>query len=274
MGLAIETVPGYVSDAASATAQAMAPTSSQSFNVRATNGQTGAHLQAMWSDFQDPGYFRIRSPRLHDDVNGIEVAADAGLESPTILDGFDQPLFSQDSLTVEAFFTGAPTATHYSFGCMQIYYDDLPGVAGNFMSWAQIQPMIQSYMGVYVVPGSGGTLGQWGAGVAINSSQDVFKANGAYALMGYITPTGFPAMSLLGTDLGNLNVGGPGSTDPIITRSWFKYMDGMTGRPSIPVINSQNKGSTLVQVVGQAVSTNYPISLLFAYLGPWQGVGG
>lgn len=274
MGLAIETVLGYVSDANSATAQAMTPAPGQSFNVRATNGQTVAHLCSMWSKFQDPGYFRVRSPRLHDDVNGIEVEATGTTPNPLLLEGFNQELYSQDSLTVEAFFTAAPTATHYSFGAMQIYYDDLPGIAGNFKTWAQVQPMIQSYMGVYVNPSSAGTIGSWGTGVALNSSQDVFKANSAYALLGYSTPTAFMAFNIQGTDLGNLQVGGPGTTGSIETRRWFKYMDEMTGMPSIPVINSQNKGATLIQVADSAISTAYPISLFFAYLGPWQGMGG
>lgn len=274
MGLAIETVAGYVNTAASATAQAMAAGNQQSFNVRATNGATGATLGAMWTDFQDAGFFRVRSPRLHDDVNGIEVYSALTNPNPVAIDVLDQPLFSQDSLTVEAYFIAAPTVNHYAVGALQIYYPDLPGVAGNFMSWAQIAPMIQSYMGVYVQPISNATLGQWGTGVAINSSQDVFKANGAYALLGYISPVAVPIIAVQGTDLGNLYVGGPGSIDPIVTRSWFKDQDIRMGVPSIPVINSQNKGSTLASVFGAIASTTYTVSLLFAYLGPWQGAGG
>jgi hypothetical protein len=271
MPQAIETVIGYLSNAATAGAQAMTPGLNQSFNVRATNGQTVAWLEAAWASFQDPGYFRVRSPRLHDDVNGIEMQALSTNVSPLLSEYFAQELYSQDALIVEAFFTTVPTATHASFGGMQIYYDDLPGVSGNYMTWAQVQPMIKSYMGVYVSPTSSATLGNWGAGVALNSSQDVFKANGAYALIGYQTPTLFSAWSILGSDLGNLQVGGPGSIDPLITRRWFPYMDAESGKPSIPVINSQNKASTLVQVASETASTAYPISLIFAYLGQFSG---
>jgi hypothetical protein len=271
MGYAIETVLGYLSNAASTGAQSLTAASGQSFNVRATNGQTTAHLEAVWGYFQDPGFLRIRSPRLHDDVIGIELQGVSTNPSPLADEYFEQTLYSQDSLTVEGYFTSAPTSTHYTGGALQVYYDDLPGVAGNFVSWAEVKARVQSYMGVYVSPTSSATVGQWGAGVALNSSQDVFKANGAYALIGYTTPTTFTSFSILGSDLGNLNVGGPGSTDPIVTRRFFPWMEETSGRPSIPVINSQNKASTLVYVAGPTASTAYPISLLFAYLGQVSG---
>jgi hypothetical protein len=271
MPQAVETVIGYLSNAATVGAQALTPGVGQTFNVRATNGATVAHLEAVWGSMQDPGYLRVRSPRLHDDVNGIELEGNGTNVSPLACENFSQELYSQDALIFEAFFTAAPTAGHASFGAMQVYYDDLPGVSGNFMSWAQIAPQVQSYMGVYVNPTSNATPGNWGAGVALNSSQDVFKANGAYALLGYSTPTVFSAFSILGSDLGNLQVGGPGSIDPKITRFWFPYMETESGRPSIPVINSQNKASTLIQVASETASTAYPISLLFAYLGQFSG---
>ena len=210
MGYAIETVIGYLSNAASTGAQAMTAGASQSFNVRATNGTSLAHLESIWATFQDPGYARIRSPRFHDDVNGIEIQAVSTNVSPLANEGFGQPLYSQDSLIVEGYFTAAPTATHYSGIGMNVVYDDLPGVSANFKTWAEVAPMIQSFMGVYVNPSSSATIGQWGNGVALNSSQDVFKANGQYALIGYSTPTAFTAFSILGSDLGNLQVGGPG----------------------------------------------------------------
>jgi hypothetical protein len=272
MGLAVETVVGSYAAAAATGAQAYTPGNGQSFQVRATNGTTVAWLEAMWTKSLDAGYTRIRSPRLHDDVIGIEAQHYIGNASPLMSEYFEQELYSQDTLIVEDFFTAAPTVNDVQQIGFQVYYDDLPGVAGNYMTWAQIQPQIKHYMGCYVLPVSNATVGQWGVGVALNSSQDVFKANSWYALIGFITPTLFTAWSILGSDLGNLQVGGPGSVDPIITRRWFPYMEMESGKPSIPVINSQNKQSTLVQVFHSAASVTLPIQLLFAYLGTTTGV--
>jgi hypothetical protein len=268
MGQAIETVAGFLSNAASATAQAMTAATSQSFNVRAANGQSAISLEAVWAPFQDAGDFRIRSPRLHDDVNAMRWASPGNLANPVAKEYFTQPLYSQDSLIVEAVFTSAPTAAHISTGFMQIYYDDLPGVDGNFMTWAQVQPKIQSWLVVPVSPITAAAATGWGAGVAINSTVDVFKANSWYALMGWISTVEVGGVAIQGTDLGNLLVGGPGSTGVIETRDWFVTMDQLTGKPSIPVINSQNKGATLVSVADIATGVTHEVSLIFAYLGP------
>ena len=267
MGLAVETVVGSYAATATTGAQAYTAGNGQTFQVRATNGTSRASLESIWTKSADAGYTRIRSPRLHDDVNGIEVEHFVNNTSPLANEYFSNALYSQDTLIVEDYFTTAPTVNDVQQIGMTIYYDDLPGVAGNYMSWAQVHSLAQSYMGVYVNPSSAATVGQWGVGVALNSSQDVFKANSLYALIGYITPSQFTAWSILGSDLGNLQVGGPGSTDPLITRHYFPWMEECTGRPSIPVINSQNKSATLVQVFDTVASTARPISLLFAYLG-------
>jgi hypothetical protein len=267
MGYGIETVCGYYTATATTGAQAYTAASTQSFNVRATAPNTVATLETVWTSSADAGYTRIRSPRLHDDVVGIEFQHYVTNTSPVANEYFSQTLYSQDSLIVEDYFTTAPGTNKQTVG-FNVYYNDLPGVAGNYMSWAQVQSRIQSYMGVYVLPQSAATFGNYGTGVALNSSQDFFKANSLYALVGYNTPNNFTAFTILGPDLGNLQVGGPGCTDPLVTNRWFAFQDHATGMPSIPVINSQNKSSTLVQIFDTSVSTTKPLQLLFAYLGP------
>lgn len=271
MGIARETVIGYKKVAASATAQALTPGLTQTFTVRAAPMTSAISIQSMWASFQTPGFFRIRSPRLHDDVTGIEVKANATNVSPLASKYFKQPVVSQDLLTVEAFFTAAPTVTHAAFGAYNVYYTTLTGINANFKTWAEITPMVISYYGVYLTVVSSATIGNWGAGVAINNKQDQFKANSSYALIGYNTPTAIDAISIIGSDLGNLRFGGPGSIDPKITSYWFADQELDTGMASIPVINSQNKAATLVSVASATATTTYQISLLFAYLGPYTG---
>lgn len=273
MGYAIETIPGSYTAAASTGAQAYTAGTQQSFQVRALAANAKASIRALWTQSQDAGYTRIRSPRMHDDVVGFQFAHLVNNTSPLGLECIDQEVFSQDTLTVEDYFTAAPGTNVQQVG-FQVYYDDIPGIAANYWTWAQVQqamaaaPVPNQYLGVYVLPVPAGTVGAWGTGLALNSSQDVFKANSWYGLIGYECPTRVTAWSILGTDLGNLYVGGPGSVDPIITRTWFKRMEDYTGLPSIPVINSQNKGSTLVQVFDITTATAKPIGLIFAYLGP------
>jgi hypothetical protein len=270
MGYAIETVVGSLTAAATATAQPYIPGNGQSFNVRALAPNSVAHIEAVWANSTDVGFPRIRSPRLHDDVVGTEFLSRVGDVVPPLNPCFSEEVYSQDSLTVEDLFVAAPTVGHIEQIGYQIYYDDLPGVAANMQPWSQVESAIQSYYGVYVTPESNATVGEWGVGVAINSSQDNFKANSYYAWLGYEVSVNseITAVAMQGTDIGNLFVGGPGTTDGLVTRNWFPYQEEANGKPSIPVINSQNKGATLVQVFANVASTAYEVSLIFAYLGP------
>jgi len=267
MGYGIETVAGILTNAATATAQAMTAAATQSFNIRATaNGSAPVTCEAVFADFQDPGDFRFRSPRLHDQANAVRVATIPSYFGSLLDEYFQQTLYSQDNLTVEGVFTVAPTVNHISLGYLQVYYDDVPGIAANYRPWSGVQPNIQDYLVVPVNPSSSATAGQWGAGVAINSTVDVFKANTPYALIGYVAPVAFGAWTIQGVDVGNLQVGGPGVANPIDTRRWFAYMESVSGKPSIPIFNSQNKGNTLVFVSDRTLSTAFEISLVFAQL--------
>ena len=267
MGQGIVIVGCSLSNAAATGAQAMAALNGQSLNIRATaNGNAPVTLTAVATDFQDAGDIRIRSPRMHDDVNGLRVAAPAGVPQWAVAEYFEQQLYSQDSLIVEGVFTVAPTAGHISLGYLQVLYDDVPGIAANLRTWAEVGPNVQNYLSVPVTPTSSATLGNWGAGVAINSTVDVFKANTLYALIGYDCPVAFGAWSIQGVDVGNLQVGAIGSTAPIETRRYFPALSDETGKPCIPIINSQNKGATLVNVSDKANATAFEITLHFAQL--------
>lgn len=267
MGVGRESVLAYLSDANSATAQAMTAGTGQSFTVRAAASPSGGVvLESVHADFQDAGDFRVRSPRMHDDVNGVRVAAPSRPSGPVLDEYFQQTLFSQDTLTVEAVFTSAPTATHISNALLHVFYDDLPGVAGNYRSSAEVMPNVVDYLVVPVSPTSGATAGNWGGGVAINSSVDVFKANTLYALLGFVAPVAFSAWSIQGVDLGNLMFGAGGYVQVKDSRSHFATLSDTTGKPSIPVINSQNKATTLVFAADRTASTAYELSLVFAQL--------
>jgi hypothetical protein len=270
MGYGIELVQFHLADAAATGAQAMTPGNQQSANIRATaGGSAQVTLEAIIASFQDAGDFRVRSPRMHDDVNAVRIQAPAGV--PTILaaEAFQQPLYSQDNLTVEAVFTTAPTVNHVSIAGLLVYYADVPGIAGVYRSWAEVAPTIVDYLAVPVSPTSGATAGDWGSGVALNSTVDVFKANTQYALVGCVAQGAAAANGLWGiqgVDTGNLIVGGAINNSVVDQRRKFYLYEQTSGKPSIPVINSQNKGATLVFAATQTAATQVEISLIFAQL--------
>ncbi len=242
MGQGIEVINAYLAAAASTAAQAMTPGSGQSFSVRAANGQSPITLEGLWANASVISDIRVRSPRLHDDVQAIRGSSAATDPRPSLLEAFTQ---------------GAG---------LLVRYDDVPGINANLRSWAEVAPNIESYYSQEASPVSGSTAGDWGPGVAINSTYDVLKANRLYAILGYTVQSRCTSIAVQGVDTGNLLAGGPGCIDPMITRQWFVYNSLETGKPMIPVINSANKSATLVNVAHPTASTTVVVNLLMALL--------
>src|SRR5881392_2023527 len=69
--------------------------------IKNQNGNVPAYLLQVWSDHQVAGIVRVRSPKFHDNVDGIRFRALIGDLSPQIPFGAKQALFPQDVLTVE-----------------------------------------------------------------------------------------------------------------------------------------------------------------------------
>ena len=185
-----------------------------------------------------------------------------------------EPAYATDNLTVQMTTDVSQTAaTAYGIG-IPIYYSDLPGVDGNFFSWQQVigfrnytQKTGLHYTS-WVVPSSAGTAGQIGTGVLINATNDQFKANHSYALLGYTCSAACATVLIQGTDTGNLYVGGPGTPDERFTHGWFVDLATTSGLPLIPIIQANNKATTNVYIVDSATtSTAFTVGLQWMDLG-------
>lgn len=261
MGLAAEVIAGRVTNPG-ATVTALTANTGSSFTVRSFPPTAKTVLDQMWSHSATAGVFRIRSPRFHDNAQGIRVQVGDTVPRLLLPSSLGQPLYSSDPLTVEASGGGAETDAFYFIN----YYSDLPGVSARLAMWSEIQPRIVEVAGVEVDTTTSATAGDWSAGTAINASFDTFKADSDYAVLGYTTNVAVGAIAISGADTGNLKIGGPGPLDAIETNSFFVDMANETGRPYIPVINSNNRGSTLLFVSDPAVSASVHVSLLLARL--------
>lgn len=245
----------------------------QSLQIRAANGSPCAYIYGIWGQNGNANYASIHSPRMHDNIAGIKVRIQANLATPALLEGLWQPMYSQDTPTVNAVFASAPNAVNnLGYG---LYYPDLPGSAPLLATYSQVMAQARQwwtpnggYLGVQVNPVTSATAGQLGAGVALNSTDSNWKANSWYAILGYDVSVICTNLLIQGTDTGNLKIGGPGSLSPIETRRWFVHLDQTLGVPSIPVINSANVGNTLMFANDIAGGTTIPATLHTVYLGP------
>jgi len=261
MGLAAQLINGRVTNPG-ATVSALTTGIGDSFSVNNFPNTAQAYLDQMWAREATPGVFRIRSPRMHDASQGVRVQV--GSASPYLLlpDGAGQLLYPSDTLTVEGSGGAAETDNFFYL----VYYTDLPGVAARLASWEEVRPRVVDIAGVEVDATTSATAGQWSGGIAINASFDTFKANTDYAVLGYVTATTCGAVAIQGVDTGNVRMGGPGMNDHLQTREYFVKMAHGTGRPYIPIINSNNKATTLLYVADPATSVAINVSLVLAQL--------
>lgn len=148
-------------------------------------------------------------------------------------------------------------------------YDDLPGVQGVFASWAQVQALQNSMVGIQVTALASATRGAYGAQRAFNADDDRLHANTWYAILGYTCQIPVTTVSLIGPDWGGQRIGGPGSVLEFHTASWFVDQSLKWNKPLIPCFNSNNKGNVLVQVADGAASTSPKIDfVLYELTGP------
>lgn len=280
MGKALEVVTGYWSPptTTAGTYAAFTANSGQSFAIRQANGSPAGKVLAPWGQYGAAGKLQIKTPRWHDttiaDTYQVQIGT-ASFALEPLLDLADgEPAYSTDILTVQGTTNASQTAaTNYSLG-LPICYDDLPGVDANYTDWATIQSLVNypNKVGLHyvtwVTPSSAATAGQIGSTVLIDSANDQYKAGHSYALLGYTVSAQVGSVLIQGTDTGNLYVGGPGSLDERLTRNWFVRLSQAQGKPLIPVIQANNKGTTNVAVVDAATtSTAVTVGLEWVDLG-------
>lgn len=263
MGLGYEIVTGRVLNPG-ASFTALTPGTGDSFTVRNAPIGSGVFIENAWMLGAAATTLRVRSPRLHDNVQGLRVKAPAADPRPRFPYKFYNRLVPQDGLILEM--TGGAAET--DMASILVAYSDLPGVAARLHTFDEIVGRIVEYVTVETSHSTGATLGDYGGGVALNASFDLLKANTDYALVGYLCDTSVLSVGWRGPDTGNLRVGGPGINQAVETREWFIWNSERDNRPYIPVINSANKAGTTVDLVHNAAAATVIVQSIFAELSP------
>lgn len=260
MPRAIQTVAGFVTNGAAATTIAT-PSPGDSFAVTSFTGSGQALIEQVHSSGASTDWVRIRSPRMHDAQQAMRLYSGGNGGHNLLPWGLNQPMYPSDVPIVEVDTTAAASG-----GILVTYgYTDLTGVSPNLDVWSNIEPRIQQILGVEVAC-AGAAIGTWSPGVTINSQYDVFEAGNSYALLGYRCTTACLGIKITGVDTGNVGIGGPGAVDGIQTTNYFAEASVKTGRAFIPIIQANNKASTLVANVDSAANTATTVNLIFALL--------
>jgi hypothetical protein len=257
---ALQSVVGWFT-AAGAGTNVVTPSAGDSFSVPSFALTSKCYIENLWAGGATSDFVRVRSSRLHDANQGLRMRVPSGAFRSILPWGMGETVYPSDTPVVEIDATGAGSGgivLHYGF-------DDLPGVAPRLSSWSDISPRVMHVSGVEVDVTSG-AIGTYGASAAINSLFDNFEAGADYALLGYSMTVGCLAVGITGKDTGNLRIAVPGSADGVESTDYFITMSEATGRPYIPIIAANNKGSTIVQNVDTAAATASKVTLIMAQL--------
>ncbi len=265
MGKAIDTITGRAT-APGATLTGLTMSAGDTLTVRNAPIDSMVRLLGAWADNQAAGTLRIRSPRLHDNVEGIRLDVAASDVKPLLPERFVQPLIPQDTLIVEL--SGSAVAGDIESAAMLLYYENLPGIAARLIDPATLLANMVNIMSVENTLALG-TGGGYSGEEALTAEFDQLKANTDYALLGYLVDAECLGVFWRGSDTGNLRMGGPGDdSGRDYTRSWFYHLSMAYQIPLIPVFNSANKDAILIDGVQDENGTDVTVTSIFAQLKP------
>jgi hypothetical protein len=254
----------YTGTAINTTLAALAPVSGDSLSV--SNFAIGkvASLVQIWADVQLAGTVRVRSPKFHDNVNGIRIDTIASDVQPLMPWGVMQPLYPNDTLIVEL--AGSSTAGDIENVVLLEYFDEMPGVQSRLLTWEQVRGRIDQFLTVENTIATG-TAGGYSGAEAINAEIDQFQQGQDYAILGYKTDIEAAAVGYRAVDFGNLRVGGPGDETHLqFYADWFIRLSNAYGKAMIPVFNGSNKSSVLIDAVQDENGTDITVTTYLARL--------
>jgi hypothetical protein len=247
-----------------ATLAATTIASGDSFQVKNAPLTSDVFLLPFWVHNLVAGMVRVRSPKLHDNVDAIRARTLIATLDPLLPLGTKVKLWPQDTLIVEL--AGSAVGGNIESVCMPIYYADLPGQSGRFITHDQLLGRQKTIIAVRLAITLGTTVG-YNGGRAINADVDQFHANTDYALLGMTSDINTAAICMRGPDTGNLRVAVPGSVLLWqLTDRWFIKLADEYKVPLIPVFNSANKGATLIDAVNNQAGGTANVTLLCAEL--------
>lgn len=270
MGAALELIAGSAT-APDTTLTGLTMAAGNSLTIRNAPIDSPIKLATFWVRSQLRGIYRIMSPKLHDNVQGIRGDHIASEVQPLLDPMFAQRLYSQDVLTAQI--SGSAVAGDLESMALLIWYPDLPGANARFLTPQQVRDRMVHIESVENSLATG-TGGGWSGEEAVNADFDQMKANTDYALLGYtVSPVAGQtvgeclAVRWRGSDTANLGLGGPGSdTDRWLTMRWFIWLSERMGLPLVPVFNSANRAGILLDAFQNEDGLDVLVTSIFAEL--------
>jgi len=246
LGRALQIISGKCTSPGE-TFTSLTPVKDDTFTIQSAVVGTPIKLLGAWAWAHAPGRLRIRSPRLHDEVEGLRYALRTFRADVLVPDYFYESLYPGDTLKVEM--TGTSEANKIELASLLIYYEQLPGIDSKFVSPEDVKKRAKHLYTVETTL----TLsqdGNWSGTKLLTQDFDTMKAGEQYALIGYLVNQGVCSIGYKSTETGNLRVGGPGDPElRDLTRNWFVYLSEKFNLPLIPVLSADNRKNIQIEAL-------------------------
>jgi hypothetical protein len=265
LGAALDVITGTVT-AAAAGGTAMAAAAGDALSARNTALDQKPVMLSCWAKTQTSGFVQITHASGHDLVRDMRFRHVAAANLPLMPEGISEPFEPQEliNLTLSA---GA-VAGDIELLHMLMYYPDLPGVSAKLIDIDGLLNRFRCNVTIEdTTTATGG--GAYSGARAWNAASALLKANTDYALLGANIGALCGALTVRGTDSGNLRCAIPGMAGrPDVTSSWFVFLCEQYGLPLIPVFNSANVASIFTENVQDENLTAVPFALNLVELTP------
>ena len=256
---AIDTVYTFVANPG-AGPTATAPAAGDSLTVRNFDiGTKQAFLEHAIRRGATAGFARIRSPRFHDNVTGINWNSGETVDTLVIPHEASQQVYPADTLVTEM--SGGAAETDAV--ALILRYDDIPGLSGQFLSPGDVVGNIRNLKHMQVAAPAGANA--W-TDTVITTTENQLHADADYAVLGYRASATCACVGIKAPETGNLRVCGPGSTTGEATADWFLRWSRLTQKPCVPVFNANNRAGVFVSAIDVAAVAGLVVTLVLAEL--------
>lgn len=247
MGRAIDTILAYATaGAAAAFPTALAATNGDSLQIRSFNDQKQAWVQAIIYSAGGGQLAQVKSPLMHDNVTGFTFQPGEVPSQFMLPPEYGISLQPNDNLSANGAIAAAGTIT---MGIV-VYYEDVKGADAQLVNWADIKGMIKYTKSVQVQLGAI-AVGAW-TDTPITNTENQLHANKYYAVIGYQVDPAVDIIGFKGVATGNLRACGPGPVSSLDISEYFIALSEKSGRPCIPVFNSNDRQAFYVSAANHA----------------------
>lgn len=257
---------GYTATAAAAAGSAAAAVTGDSLQIRNARAGSKVCIIGLIPDNQTAGFHQITWPSSHDVTRNIRLSVPAAQPVDIWPRGLVSQILPQE--IISATIAAGAVAGDIENGVLVIWYEDFPGIQARLLTWDELKGKVNRILTVFATLATG-TTGNWSGSEAINAESDLLRANTDYAVLGIVNQVQCCAVGIRAPDWGNVRVAMPGGElNPDATRCYLADLSRWTGLACVPVFNSSNRASVLLDALQDENGADPIISIALAELLP------